>query len=62
MDVFIDPGKRLSIEFTDSMLDLVRQVGFSWVIGGRGSLKNIKVKWGGARNGGMRGASIIPKI
>ncbi len=62
MDVFIDPGKRLSIGFTDSVLNLERHVGFIRVIGGRDSLKNIRIRWGGAGNGGMRGASIIPKI
>ncbi len=62
MDVFIDLSKRLSIELTYSVLNLVRQVGFIWVIGGRESLKAIRVRWGSTRSGGMRGASIIPEI
>jgi hypothetical protein len=62
MDVFKDLGQRLSIEFTYSVLNLVRQVGFIWVIGGRESLKAIRVRWGSTRSGGMRGASIIPEI
>ncbi len=62
VDIFMDLGKRLSIELTYSVLNLIRQVRFIWVIGGRESLKNIRVRWGSTRSGGMRGASIIPEI
>ncbi len=62
MDVFVYLGKRLSIELTDGVLNLVRQVGFIWVIRGRESLKDIRIRWGSTRSGGMRGASSIPEI
>ncbi len=60
MDVLIYLGKRLNIKLTDGVLDLIRQIGFIWVVGGGESIKSIG--WGSTRYDGVRGASTIAEI
>ncbi len=61
MDVLVYLGYGLSVGLTDSVLNLIRQVGFIWVINRDGkSIENIR--GGSTRSDGVRGASSIPEI
>ncbi len=61
MDILVYLNKRLGVRLTGSVLDLIRQVGFIWVINGKGESIET-VRWGGTRSDGVRGASSIPEI
>ncbi len=61
MDVLIDTRQRLSVELTNSVLDLIGQVGFIWVISKDGDSSEV-IRRGSTGGDGVKGVSRVPEI